>query len=83
MEPGPDVPPNANAQRNFDSLHKRFVLGLTQDETAECLHMSVRHLHRVQAEATHVLARRLWQRRLSPADLSEPCGSAPSGKRRN
>jgi CheY-like chemotaxis protein len=63
MEPGPEVPPNANAQRNFESLHRRFVLGLTQDETAESLHVSVRHLHRVQTEATHVLARHLWQRR--------------------
>ena len=63
MDPGPEVPSNANAQRNFESLHERFVLGLTQDETADSLHLSVRHLHRVQAEATHVLARHLWQRR--------------------
>jgi CheY-like chemotaxis protein len=77
MAPGSEVPPNANAQRNFDSLHKRFVLGLTQDETAESLHMSVRHLHRVQAEATHVLARRLWQRQPSSANGDDQQGVLP------
>jgi CheY-like chemotaxis protein len=64
MEPGLDIPADSRARRNFDCLHRRFVLGLTQEETAEYLHMSVRNLQRVQAEATHTLAQRLWQQGL-------------------
>ena len=42
-------------------MHHRFVLGLTQERTAERLDLSVRHLNRAQREATHVLARLLWE----------------------
>ena len=60
LEPDPTVPGDSRARRDFDSLHKRFVLGLTQEMTAGQLHMSVRNVQRVQAEATHGLARILW-----------------------
>jgi len=72
MEPGPDVSPDSRARRNFDSLHKRFVLGLTQEKTAEHLHMSVRNVQRVQAEAVHTLAQRLWQRGLRVQEAKKP-----------
>jgi CheY-like chemotaxis protein len=63
LEPNSEVPLDSRAWLHFKSLHKRFVLGLTQEETAEDLHMSVRNAQRIQGEAIHVLARRLWQAR--------------------
>ena len=63
MMPGTGVPVRSRARRYFVALHGRFVEGLTLEETAERLHLSVRHLQRVQAEATHVLAAKLWERR--------------------
>ena len=47
--------------RHFDVLHHRFGLGLTQEETAECLYMSVRTVQRIQREATHSLTIALWK----------------------
>ncbi len=41
-------------------LHQRFVAKLTQEETANRLHMSVRTLQRVQRRAVYLLARDLW-----------------------
>ncbi len=60
LEPTAEVPANSLVAREYASLHKRYVLGLTQEETAELMHLSVRHLQRVQAQATDVLAQRLW-----------------------
>jgi CheY-like chemotaxis protein len=65
LEPGEDVPATSRVRRDFDTLHWRFVVGLTQEETAERMHMSVRNVQRLQAEATHRLALRLWERWLS------------------
>jgi CheY-like chemotaxis protein len=56
----PDTPPDSHAWRVYDCLHKRFILGLSQEEVAECLHMSVRHLQRVQMQALRALAQRIW-----------------------
>ena len=56
---GPDS--DGKTGRLYATLYHRFVLGLTQEETAEQLELSVRHLGRVQREAIHLLARQLWQ----------------------
>jgi CheY-like chemotaxis protein len=77
MKPDPDLPLDSRLWREFDALHKRYVLGLTQEETAEHLHMSVRNVQRIQAEATHVLARRIWDGRLGPQPGTEPGTQAP------
>jgi len=53
------------SQRLYDVLHRRFVLRRTQRQAADQLHMSPRHLRRVQREATHMLARMLWQHGLA------------------
>ncbi len=42
-------------------LHQRFVAKLTQEETANRLHMSLRTLQRVQRRAVYLLARDLWK----------------------
>jgi CheY-like chemotaxis protein len=65
LKPPSDVPPTALARRDFDILHHRFVLKLTQEQSAECLDTSVRSLRRVQRAATHRLARVLWEHGLA------------------
>jgi CheY-like chemotaxis protein len=75
MEPDPKTPPNCRAWIHFKSLHQRFLLGLTQEETAESFHMSVRNAQRVQAEAIQVLAQNLWRLRSGPG--TEKSSPAP------
>jgi CheY-like chemotaxis protein len=70
------------ASRMVDILYKHFVLGLTQEETAERVELSVRQLRRTQREATHMLARLLWEDSLAreaPASASSDAaeGSQP------
>jgi len=72
LEPQPGLPPGSVFERIYDVLYHRFVLKLTQEETAERLSMSVRNLRRAQRESVHGLARYLWERaeleRLSAED---------------
>jgi CheY-like chemotaxis protein len=75
MAPEPGVPPDSRAQRYYVALDERFVKGMTQEETADRLHLSVRQLQRVQKEAVLLLARRLEEHRTRPARL-------PDGDRR-
>lgn len=60
MEPGSDIQSGSRARRNFDSLYLHYNARMTQEEVANRLHLSVRHLQRTQAEAVHLLAGRLW-----------------------
>lgn len=62
LEPPPGTPSTAETRWVFDLLHNRFVLKLTQEETAECLHVSLSSVQRGQREAIHVLARTIWER---------------------
>ena len=52
--------PDSRLRREYEVLYLRFVLGLTQEEAAYRLHMSLRTLQRIQREAVHLLARQLW-----------------------
>jgi CheY-like chemotaxis protein len=54
--------PNSRLRREYEVLYLRFVLGLTQEEAASRLHISLRTLQRIQREAVHLLARQLWNR---------------------
>ncbi|NLE44503.1 MAG: response regulator [Chloroflexi bacterium] len=71
LRPGPTVAPNARNRLIFEVLHTRFIQKLTQEEAAERLDISVRHLGRVQREATHTLARLLWEHNLASVASSE------------
>ncbi len=62
LRPEPGTPSGAVQERLHEILRLRFVLKLTQEETAEQLDMCVRHLRRAQREAVHLLARDLWDR---------------------
>lgn len=74
LEPSPNAPPAAHTRRVYDMLHNRYVLKLTQDETADCLHLSRSSVQRAQREAVHTLAGVLWERyqALEPAIRGEP-----------
>ena len=64
LEPSPDTPSSARTRLIYDLLHNRFILKLTQEETAERLHLSVATAWRAQREAIHALARGLWERNI-------------------
>ncbi|NLE46162.1 MAG: hypothetical protein GX620_15695, partial [Chloroflexi bacterium] len=66
-----DVPPDNRVVQGLRSVQRRYLLGLTQEEIADVMHVSVRSVHRMQREATYVLAQHLWQRRPRSAELSE------------
>lgn len=55
------------SQRFYELLTYRYMQQLTQEETAERLGITPRHVRREQQQAIHVLARRLWEDRPSPA----------------
>jgi CheY-like chemotaxis protein len=62
LEPDSSIPPGARVRRIHDVMNHRYVLKLTQEETAQLVNISVRHLNRVQREAVRTLARFLWER---------------------
>ncbi|RIK34653.1 MAG: hypothetical protein DCC55_32785 [Chloroflexi bacterium] len=70
LKPSPDTPPNARSWRLYLVLFHRYVEARTQEETAELLSITPRHLRREQQEALHVLARWLWDR--YPASHTSP-----------
>jgi CheY-like chemotaxis protein len=63
LEPSRDTPRSARTRLIYDLLYSRFVLKLTQEETAERLHVSVATAWRLQREAIHMLARLFGERR--------------------
>lgn len=67
LKPGPEIPTNAPVRRVYDLLLYRYIQRLTQEEAAQRLGISPRHLRREQRDAVHALARRLWEQ--SPLSL--------------
>jgi CheY-like chemotaxis protein len=61
LKPPPDTPPTASTKQVYDLLYNRFVLGLTQEETAYQLKVSRRTVNRLQHRAAHALAGALWR----------------------
>jgi CheY-like chemotaxis protein len=61
LKPSPGIPPTSRSRRDYDVLYHRFAFRLTQEETAEALHLSLRTVQRAQREAMHTLAMLLWQ----------------------
>lgn len=62
LEPPGDSPADGQPRRVYEFLQMRFIQGLTQEEIADRLHMSARNVQRIQPEAIHILALRLWQK---------------------
>jgi CheY-like chemotaxis protein len=63
FEPTPEIPSSARIRRFYELLSYRFIQGLTQEQTAEVLNLSLRHIRREQQRAVGVLARRLWEQK--------------------
>ena len=60
LRPSPSSPPAAPSKQVYDLLYNRFVLKLTQEETAYRLNVSRRTVNRLQHKAAHALAGALW-----------------------
>lgn len=71
LEPDPSIPRGARVRRVYDVMYHRYMLKLTQEQAAELLNLSVRHLNRVQREAVYALARLLWERHQASEQLAE------------
>jgi CheY-like chemotaxis protein len=79
MEPAGQEPSSSRAWRIYESLFYRYVQGFSQQEVAEQLGISVRHLRREQHVAIEALADRLWQQFGLEARLREaPAAAAES-----
>jgi CheY-like chemotaxis protein len=76
LEPDPTEPSGSRARQDYEVLHYRFILKLTQEETARRMHVSVRSVQREQRRAVYTLSRRLWERSASPSTQV----SAPSAE---
>lgn len=63
LEPDASVPSTARSRRLYELLVCRYVQELTQEETAERLGITPRHLRREQQQAVHMLAQWLWTKR--------------------
>jgi CheY-like chemotaxis protein len=74
LEPPVETPPSAHSRRVYELLRNRFILGLTREETAERLHISVSSVQRGQREAVHTLARILWEQGPQPAGRDQTLG---------
>ena len=76
LKPADDTPATARAWRIYHVLHDRYARKLTQEETAERLGITTRHLRREQHEAITALAHHLWNaHQHSASGAAEP--SAP------
>ena len=61
LEPQVGATYSSQAQLVYDLLTYRYVQQFSQDEVANQLGMSVRHLRREQNTATYILATELWK----------------------
>lgn len=67
MQPPTPAPTETRAHRLYQLLTYRYMQQLTQEETAERLHITERHVRREQNDAVGVLAQLLWQQ-IIPAE---------------
>jgi CheY-like chemotaxis protein len=71
LRPPDYVPETTRSWRLYRILYYRFVSDLPQEEVADRVSITSRHLRREQAAAIHVLALRLWEKADLPAPLEE------------
>jgi CheY-like chemotaxis protein len=78
MKPAPHAPSAARSRRVYAVLVDRYLEGLTQEQTADKLGITPRHVRREQAQAIHALAVRLWQQRRIEAGTRNGDSRVPS-----
>ena len=76
LKPETSVPRAARGRRLYEVLSCRYLQKLTQEEAAERLGITARHLRREQGDAVHALAQRLWQAGQTQLEAPQP-GEAP------
>lgn len=62
LKPADRVPPSARSWRIYGMLRYRYVENLPQEQSAERLGITARHLRRDIVEAVHALALYLWEK---------------------
>lgn len=72
-----DTSSSLRRQRFYELLTYRYIQDLTQEETAERLGITPRHVRREQQQAIHELARRLWEKK---TDRSAPSAEGDPGE---
>jgi CheY-like chemotaxis protein len=77
LKPNPDIPATSHVWRLYNILVCRYIKNMTQEETAEHLGISPRHLRREQQLAVGVLARKLLEQKPVAANLNEDKVTTP------
>jgi CheY-like chemotaxis protein len=77
LKPTANEPPQSRSRRVYDLLLYRYVQQFSQQEVANQLGMSVRHLRREQRSALEALAYRLWEQFHLAAKLGEDADVEP------
>lgn len=77
LAPEADCPQDTRAHRLHRILSLRYLQRLTQEQSAERMAITVRHLARQQAQAVEVLARLLWEQ--TNAVQHKPDGTEADG----
>jgi len=75
LSAGNDLVPGMRLQRISAILTQRYLEQRTQEETAELLGISPRHVRREQRRAVEIIAEQLWERR--PIKQAQPDEGAP------
>jgi CheY-like chemotaxis protein len=71
LRPADHVPKSARSWRLYAALYYRFVSNLSQDEVAEIVSITPRHLRREQVSAINLMAKKLWTGAHLPLESSE------------
>ena len=84
LRPADYVPKTTRSWRMYSILYYRFVSNLPQEEVAERVYITARHLRREQTNAIHLLALKLWEKAHLPApaepdEAAEREESVPEG----
>jgi CheY-like chemotaxis protein len=72
LKPSDDTPPDTRSWRLYNILLLRYVQRLTQEETAEHLRISPRHLRREQNLAIRYFAWQLWNQSFPSSPMALP-----------
>ena len=74
LQPPPQAPSTARTWRVYGMLRYRYVVGLSQEATADKLAITTRHLRRSYAEAVHALSVPSGKsRQAPPTPWPHPC----------
>lgn len=79
LRPPPETPPYARGRQLYELLSLRYLQGLTQEQTAERLNITPRHVRREQQKAIALLAQALWKEAGGAPRLAEETAEPETG----